>query len=263
MSANSASGPPGRFFLATYRPLVLRPEGREAARAHGLPPFIDGSCRREPDFESAFPSITATCRAGNFAPHLQERDTVAYITVKGRYLDDREAGWRLVAVLRVVHRFESHAEAASWYKSKGQPLPSNCLVRGNQPKPLRLTNRRPPQAIRKKLLKEKNSTCAVQMWDDTYQARVRHWPVFLVTEAEFLELDRPPELSPADMQEVFGRIPFTLTPAKIRGEQLAHLVALATGRSAWHICPSGPLTVNRWLASGSSYRLAAALDRGR
>jgi hypothetical protein len=96
-------------------------------------------------------------------------------------------------------------------------------------KPLRLTNRRPPSAIRTKLSKETNATCAVEMWDKTYQDRIQRWPVFLVTEAEFLELDRPPKLSPADMHEVFGRIPFTLTPARISGEQLRQLVALASG----------------------------------
>lgn len=90
----------GRCFLATYRPLVRALAGRQAIQEYSLPPFIDGSCRREPNFESPFPSITATCRGGNFAPRLRERDRIAYLTVRGRYLVDTESGWRLVAVLR-------------------------------------------------------------------------------------------------------------------------------------------------------------------
>ena len=76
----------GRCFLATFRPLIHSPGGRDAARRYGLPPFIDGSCRREPDLESPFPSITATCRAGKFAPRLVVGDRVAYLTVKGQEL---------------------------------------------------------------------------------------------------------------------------------------------------------------------------------
>jgi hypothetical protein len=86
-----------RRFLATYRPLVKSRAGREAIRQHALLPFIDGSCRREPDFESRFPSIAAICRAGTFAPRLLVGDRIAYLTVKGKYVGAREFGWRLVA----------------------------------------------------------------------------------------------------------------------------------------------------------------------
>jgi hypothetical protein len=89
---NSREPSEGRCFLATYRPLVRSLAGRQAIQEYSLPPFIDGSCRREPDFESPFPSITATCRGGNFAPRLREGDRVAYLTVRGRYHGDRESG---------------------------------------------------------------------------------------------------------------------------------------------------------------------------
>src|SRR6266446_771339 len=115
-----------RCFLATYRPLVKSLAGREAIRRHALSPFIDGSCRREPDFESRFPSITAACRGRNFAPRLQIGDRIAYLTVRGKYLSDHESGWRLVAVLKVIQRFPSHVTAASWYAGNKQALPSNC-----------------------------------------------------------------------------------------------------------------------------------------
>jgi hypothetical protein len=83
----------GRCFLVTYHPLVKFSGGRKAMYQHGLPPFIDGSCRREPDFESRFPSITATCRGGNFAPRLQIGDRIAYLKIKGKYPGDFECGW--------------------------------------------------------------------------------------------------------------------------------------------------------------------------
>jgi len=44
-----------RYFLATHRPLIQTLCGRQAAARKCLLPFIDGSCRREPDFESHFP----------------------------------------------------------------------------------------------------------------------------------------------------------------------------------------------------------------
>jgi len=45
------------------------------------------------------------------------------LTVRGKFLGAPETGLRLVAVLRVVQRFPSHDEAASWY---AHPL-GRCL----------------------------------------------------------------------------------------------------------------------------------------
>src|SRR5947207_14664766 len=97
--------------LVTYRPLNSRPAGREAIKKHHLPPYVDGGCRREPDLQSAFPSISAVCRGANFAPRLKEGDTVVYIT----FLNHKEDQWRLTDILKVQERFESHQEAATWY----------------------------------------------------------------------------------------------------------------------------------------------------
>ncbi len=47
----------GCSFLATYRPTAKTGSGRYAVQCYSLPPFVDGSCRREPDFESRFPSV--------------------------------------------------------------------------------------------------------------------------------------------------------------------------------------------------------------
>ena len=216
-------------FLATYRPLVMNRDGREAIRRHAFPPFIDGSCRREPDFESLFPSITATCRGRNFAPRLQDGDRIAYLTAKGKYLDDSERGWRLVAVLKVIKRLSSHREAAAWYAEKRQPLPSNCFVEGNLPKPYEFTNGDPPAKIKKQVAATGDFARAIRLWDRTYRRRITDWPVFLVTQADFIELNNPPQLHEEQLRAVFGKIPGTRNPPNIACEKRDRLVKLAIG----------------------------------
>lgn len=223
---------PGRCFLATYRPLVMNSKGQHAIRQFDLPPFIDGSCRREPDFESAFPSITATCRAGHFAPRLVEGDRIAYLTVKGKYLDDLVKGQRLVAVLRVVKRFESHDEAADWYKEQNQPPPSNCFVHGNAPKPFERTNGNPPKEVKEQLSSAVDLTRAIRLWDWTYRKRVSKYPVFLATVAEFLDLIHPPQILEAHICAIFGNVPSTLNPPRKSCEQIDQLQQLAVQLSA-------------------------------
>jgi hypothetical protein len=223
----------GRCFLATYRPLIKSLAGRQAVRQHALLPFIDGSCRREPDFESRFPSITAICRAGNFAPRLRVGDRIACLTGKGKYLGAREMGWHLVAVLRVIQHFSSHDDAASWYALQNQPLPSNCFVDGNAPKPFEFTSGEPPKKIKDRIAIESDFNRAVRLWDMTYRQRVAKWPVFLATEAEFIELSHPRQLCEVQMRDIFsGRIPITQNPPKIACEQLERLIQVATSLPA-------------------------------
>lgn len=221
-----------RCYLATYRPLVLNSAGRQAADRYGLPPFVDGSCRREPDLESRFPSITATCRAGHFAPRLGCGDRIAYLTVKGRYLRSRDPSWRLVAVLRVVHRFESHQEAAIWYRNQGLCVPSNCVVPDNPPKQFEITNRNPPAEIKARISGPSDFERGIRLWDAGYRQRVAQWPVFLATEPDFLELYQPPEIREQDLMSIFGKVPGTLTPPAIAARQLDALTQRATGRAA-------------------------------
>lgn len=197
-----------------------------------MPAFIDGSCRREPDFESRFPSITAACRGRNFAPRLHVGDRVAYLSVKHKYPGDAHSGWRLVAVLRVIRRFSSHEAAASWYRASGVPLPSNCIVDGNPPIEFVATNGNPPAEVRVRVCGEANPAKAVRLWDATYRRRVNRWPVFLLGEAEFRETVAPLQVLDADLREVFGRIPGTRNPPEIDCTQLARLLQVARGRAA-------------------------------
>ncbi len=104
----------------------------KAISDYNLPPFIDGSCRREPDFESRFPSITSLCRGGKFAPKLLPGDLVIYMTTKGKWLSG-EKHRRLVGILKVLEKTLNQYVASEWYSHRGLTLSSNCLDDGNSP----------------------------------------------------------------------------------------------------------------------------------
>src|SRR2546421_4771794 len=210
-------------YLNSFRPLCYNKLGQLAIRRYGLPPFIDASIRREPDFQSQFPSITALCRGAMFAPRLQVGDSVAYMTVKGRYEPERFLHWRLVAILRVIQRFESHNQAAAWYRDKGLPLPSNCMVEGNDPLPYDMTiGLIPPNRFGEGLTTEE----ILRKWDLGYKLRARKNAIFLACEAEFLELHQPPIITEAVILRTFGRTPPTLTPPPISESEYDGLCTL-------------------------------------
>lgn len=204
----------GRMYLATYRPLCRTGQGREAVERFGLKPFIDGSCRREPDFEAEFPTITALCRGRMFAPRLVVEDRIAYVTKKGRYPVDSAPHWRLVALLRVLHRFESHEAAAAWYTHRSLPIPRNCMVAGSTPAPLHLTDGKLPKllAARASLLPPER---LIHLWDTGYANRAKANPQVLVCEAEFVNLTSPPLIHEEDWIDWIGRVPATRTPPAI------------------------------------------------
>ena len=96
-------------YLVTYRPLIESKEGVQASERFGLPPYIDASCRREPDLAHGMPAVTALCRGAMFAPRLEVNDRVVYMTVKRRWDESLdESCWKLVAALHVIHKTLSH-----------------------------------------------------------------------------------------------------------------------------------------------------------
>lgn len=214
-------------FLCTYRPICASPEGQQAIERFGIPPFVDASCRREPDFESRLPSITALCRGGLFAPRLRPGDSVVYLSRKGRYGDHPQVHWRLVAVLQVVHWFSSHAMAAEWYREQGLSLPGNCMVEGNLPLPLERTGG-PGKAHMKELEEEPDPERAVRVWDHGYRTRAGKWGVFLICEPAWMDLWNPPALTLRTAAELFGgKVPRTQNPPKISPEAFARLMEFA------------------------------------
>lgn len=200
------------IYLTSYHPLCINRIGLERARKHDIPPFVDASCRREPDLESKLPSISSLCRGRNFAPRLHKNDVAVYITVKRDYLNHGVNHWRLTAILQVLERLDSHSDAATWYMTRRLPLPSNCIVPGNKPLPASKTA-------------YKVGTCnAVSNADQEYRERAKNWGTVLVCDDLYKELDNPPVISERILMKVFNRIPGTRTPPEIKPHELRSLV---------------------------------------
>lgn len=200
-----------KYYLNTFKPLCLTGTGRQAVQQYDLPPYIDSSIRREPDFEHAvFPSISALCRLTKFAPRLHPGDMVVYLTCKAPY-GKQASHWRLVATLQVQHRFETHKEAAAWYEGQNLALPSNCWVTGNYPVPY-------------------EKSCQIKpydLWDREYRARARKCGVFLTCTAVYVNYQAPPALVDEDILSIFGRIPGTQNPPEITEQQYQAIMAHA------------------------------------
>lgn len=201
-----------KIFVNTYRPLVHNRAGRAAVQRYGLPPFVDASCRREPDLEADFPSIAALCRLWKFAPRLHEHHIAVYLTVKGMYAGCAERHWRLTAILQVIKRFENHEDAAKWYRTEGLPLPSNCMVEGNAPVALDKTD---------------GFHSSLEAWDRHYRMKARDCPLFLVCRPVFRELNNPPVVTEAMMIRSFGYTPQTRTPPALPVEPVQRLLVAA------------------------------------
>jgi hypothetical protein len=208
------------FYLVTYTPLVGSKAGREAAQVHRLPPFIDGSIRREPDLANRYPAISCLCRTDKFAPKLQRGDVVAYMTKSGT-LGTNERQRRLTAALQVHKTFPSHQAAAAWYGERNLKLPTNCCVRGNPAQPLDHSHR----------IFEK-SACAGDAqthreWDTVYRERAEAYPVFVVCKKLFRDLSwKAPKVTDAQLKTVFGKIPGTQNPGAHDVKRFERLMAL-------------------------------------
>jgi len=202
-----------RAFLVSYRPLCRTRFGQKTVSEYGINPYVDGSCRREPDLEAVLPLITCLCRGGLFAPRLSIGDRVAYITKKGAY-DDAVPHWRLTALLQVKERFETHQAAADWYRHEGLPVPRNCIVEGVEPLPLHLTDGEIPLSIKRhrdRLRPEQ----IIRLWDSQYAERARKHPVALACLRLRTNLADPPKILESDWREWCGRVPVTRNPPQI------------------------------------------------
>ena len=206
----------GRFFLCSYWPLVKTLGGRRAVEAYALPPYANGMSRREPDFEHPLPALTSSSRGRGFVPRLRTGDTVVFTTTKGRWGGGRAAHWRLVAVLEVAHRFETHAEAAAWYAARGLRPPGNLVVDGNPPLPVPLTLH--------------HGKAHDGDWDAVCLRRAAEVGTVLACETRLLDLTAPPPVLQDDWLALFGGVPNTRTPPEISEAQFDRLLALTNAR---------------------------------
>lgn len=139
------------------------------------------------------------------------------MTVKGRYLDDLEKGWRIVAALEIIKRFHNHEEAARWYQAQGpQRLPGNCMVKGNPPLPVERSHG--------------GSGKTIERWDAGYRWRARQWPDFLACKTIRMDLVNPPQILKPEYNKLFGkkgtdRPPSTLSGLRIDPKVFEKLLA--------------------------------------
>jgi hypothetical protein len=214
--------------------------GLNAISQFGFPPFIDASCRREPDFENNNPSITSLCRQEVFAPNLFPNDIVVYITVKGKWLTNFDH-YRLVAILEVIDRKDSHMQAASWYRmNSNNSIPSNCMVTDNPPHAFHETagNFETQSEIKRFLSHspEKQTVIGkrrISLWNEEYLAKSKKWGDFIITKPIYRELSNPPILKDGDMRNIFGKVPNTRNPNKITREQFKELAKYAGVNFIW------------------------------
>jgi len=218
---SNESAVPGTIYLSKYRPLAAIDSGLAAARQFGIPPYVDASCRREPDLQSAFPSISAICQGKLFAPKMAVGDIVVYITTLAAYDKYPAEHWRLSAVLKVIERFPTHEAAADWYRGRGLPLPSNCIVEDNPPIPLAETGGLICGGKEKKSLPQ-----SLGEWDATYRVRMAKCGDFVVTRPLYLNIVRPPMMTQSDVQRIFpgGKMPLVRTPPTLSPEDLDMLL---------------------------------------
>ena len=160
---------------------------------------------------------------GEIRPRLRPGNIVGYVTCKGRWggLPDRHH--RLTAVLEVAAVLPSHEEAAGWYRTHDLPLPSNCMVPKNPPKPLGQSHAK----------HSGGGSCGTarlaRLWDEEYQRRATLYPVFVICHQLFLDLSwDAPVVEDEDLHRAFGQIPGTQNPGAVGREFPA---TLGDGRS--------------------------------
>lgn len=192
-------------YLSSFYPLCSTRNGRIAIEKYSLKDYIDGSCRREPDFEHEMPCITGLCRP-NFVGKLQNEDKVIYVTNK------KGVGSRkLIAVLRVVEILDDHCKAADYYILKNLPLPSNIMVASNPPIPLDKTHQKGSWDKKGWPL----DNISLENWDKGYLLRSMISPKVAVCEIEYLNRCNPFDIEIKSDRELVAQNPPILRKTEI------------------------------------------------
>lgn len=172
-----------RIYLNSFYPLCCNQKGKKAIEKFGFPQYIDGSCRREPDFENEFPSITSLCRP-HFSQKLKKGDLIIYVTNK-KGVGNRN----LVAILKVADMFDSHTAAANWYKENNLSIPNNIMVADTIPFALEKTHQKMGWEA---WITKANSLIK---WDEGYQKRAEDHPKVARCILVYRELNHPLAIS--------------------------------------------------------------------
>lgn len=189
-------------YLSSFYPLCSTKAGRQSIKNYKLPPFIDGSCRREPDFENKYPAITGLCRPG-FAEKLKKADIVVYRTNKGGV-----GSRKVVAILKVKEIFKTHREAANWYIKRNRKIPNNLMVKETVPFDLDKTHQLFGWG------KWASDAHSLAEWDNFYKERAKFKDNEKVAQCEvfYKELKTPVELTEKDWKGISKRALCTQNP---------------------------------------------------
>lgn len=197
-------------FLNSFTPLCASEMGKRAVSQYNLNPFIDGSCRREPDFEATYPAITSLCRVKKLIPRLKVGDLVIYVTNKKKYYD-KISERRLVAILEVIHLEETHENAMNWYMSNDERISQNIIFENTEPLPADHTHH----------INGKPGEVKICLWDQEYKKRMEDYSKVAICKIwnEHINLRKPLVLPDKLMKQVFGRIPGTQNPPKLKNNE--------------------------------------------
>jgi hypothetical protein len=213
-------------WVNTYHPLADTPDGPWASKEPTLPRFADASCRREPDLEAEYPTITGLCRPFALRKFIKD-DLIAYFTVKRHYFGE-PSHWRLTAVLRVLEPFKSHAGAGDWYRGRSLPLPRNLMLPGNSPLPLSETEGfyRLPDGTQVFPRGPDDDERIVREWDAIYARRRGDCQDVRVCEVVFRDLIEGRVMDDVAARDVFaGPFPNTeLRPQKLSSATMRRLM---------------------------------------
>lgn len=202
-------------FLNSFIPLAYNRFGRSAATANNLPLFIDGSCRREPDFQNPLPAITQLCRPKKLVTRLNIGDLVIYITKLGNY-GNPPAHWNFIGVLEVIDFAQNHNHAEAYYLNNQIKVSQNIICNQTIPFPLNMTHglsgfpheNLSPQRV-------------ISLWNNGYISRANNYPKVSITKVwkDTLNLNNPTVITHTMMQNIFGRVPGTQNPPKLTNNE--------------------------------------------
>jgi len=222
----------GKIKLNSFRPLCMTQLGINAIEKFNFPPFIDSSCRREPDFQNCFPSISALCRKSKFAPKLQKDDIIIYMTV-GRQILPYKLGHHLVAILQVEEIYSSHQIGYDEYLSKNLTIPSNCIVENNFPYEFNKTagnfnSKKELNIFLKKTELEQMQEGNKRLvdWDKFYFERSKDVGCFIKTKSLYKNIVDPKIILPSVFESVFNKIPGTQNPRELTEKEFNDLTKL-------------------------------------
>ncbi len=211
------------YYLNSYAPLIINRRGSQISSSSDIPPFVDGSIRREPDLEHEQPAITCLCRGKQFTPRLEIGDHIAYLTKKVRFDTRTPRQRRLTAVLRVKELFANHEAAAEWYLQHNRSLPNNIVVDGNAAKLLKESH-----CKFQRVLLGVDDNSGRSRWDNTYRKRAKRFPVVAVCDRLFVDIqESAPIISDDMLANAFGKIPGTQNPGRLAKAAFMKLLRLA------------------------------------